>query len=79
MLCYVNLTVDDTKLPQFDKIKGILDSANVILVAGVDFGYKKNVVQLTLDNKTLFFRINKINRSSYIKNIEFFSIQRISR
>ena len=79
MLCYVNLTVDDTKLPQFDKIKGILDSANAILVAGVDFGYKKNVVQLTLDNKTLFFRINKINRSSYIKNIEFFSIQRISR
>ena len=61
MLCYVDLTVDDTKLPQFDKIKEIFDSANAILVAGVDFGYKKNVVQLTLDNKTLFFRINKIN------------------
>ena len=71
MSYYIHLTVDDTKLPQFGKIKEISDLANAILADGVDFGYKKNVVQLTFDNKTYYFRINKINRSSYIENIEF--------
>ena len=71
MSCYVDLTVDVTKLPQFDKIKDISDLANAILVDGVDFGYKKNVVQLTFDNKTYYFRIDRINRNSYIENIEF--------
>ena len=41
MLCYVDLTVDVTILPQFDKIMEILDLANAILANGVDFGYKK--------------------------------------
>ena len=71
MSCYVDLTVDVTKLPQFDKIKDISDLANAILVDGVDFGYKKNVVQLTFDNKTYYLRIDRINRNSYIENIEF--------
>ena len=71
MSCYVDLTVDVTKLPQFDKIKDISDLANAILVDGVDFGYKKDVVQLTFDNKTYYFRIDRINRNSYIENIEF--------
>ena len=52
MLCYVDLTVDVTKLSQFDKIKEISDLANAILADGVDFGYKKNAVQLTFDSKT---------------------------
>ena len=72
MSCYVNLTNDVTKLPQFDKIKNISDLANAILANGVDFGYKKNVEQLTFDNKTYYFRISKINRSSYNEKIEFF-------
>ena len=72
MSYYIHLTVDDTKLPQFGKIKEISDLANAILADGVDFGYKKNGVQLTFDNKTCYFRINKINQSSYIENIEFF-------
>ena len=71
MSCYVDLTVDVTKLPQFDKIKDISDLANAILVDGVDFGYKKDVVQLTFDNKTYYFRMDRINRNSYIENIEF--------
>ena len=71
MSCYVDLAVDVTKLPQVDKIKEISDLANAILADGVGFGYKKNAVQLTFDNKTYYFRINKINRSSYIENIEF--------
>ena len=70
--CYIDLTVDVTKLPQFDKIKEISDLSNAILANGVDFGCKKNAVQLTFGNKTYYFRINKINRSSYIENIEFF-------
>ena len=70
--CYVNLTVDITKLPQFDKIKEISDLVNIILADDVDFGYKKNVIQLTFDNKTYYFRVNKIKRSSYIEKIEFF-------
>ena len=69
---YVNLTVDVTKLPQFDKIKEISDLVNTILADDVDFGYKKNVIQLTFDNKTYYFRVNKIKRSSYIEKIEFF-------
>ena len=71
MSCYVDLNVDVTKLPQFDKIKEISDLANAILADGEDFGYKKNAVQLTFDNKTYYFRMDKINRSSYIENIEF--------
>ena len=71
--CYIDLTVDVTKLPQFDKIKEISDLSNAILANGVDFGCKKNAVQLTFGNKTYYFRINKINRSSYIENIEFFN------
>ena len=41
----VDLIVDVTKLPQFDKIKEISDWGNAILANCVDFGYKKNVVQ----------------------------------
>ena len=72
MPCYVDFTSDVTKLPQFDKIKEISDLENAILADGVDFGYKRNVVQLTFDNKTYYFKMNKINWSSYIENIEFF-------
>ena len=72
MSCYVDLTTDVAKLLQFDKIQEISHLANAILVNGVNFGYKKNAVQLTFDNKTYYFRINKINRSSYIENNEFF-------
>ena len=55
MSCYVDLTNDVTKLPQFDRIKELSDLANAILFDGVDFGYKKNVEQLTFDNKTYYF------------------------
>ena len=48
MSCYVDLTVEVTKLPQSDKIKEISDLANAILADGEDFGYKKNpTVQVT--------------------------------
>ena len=41
MSCRVDLIVDVTKLPQFDKIKEISDLGNAILADCVDFGYKK--------------------------------------
>ena len=43
MSCYIDLTVDVTKLPQFNKIKEISDIANAILADGVDFSYKKTL------------------------------------
>ena len=38
MVCYIDLTVDITKLPNYAKIKQISDQANVIL-RSADFGY----------------------------------------
>ena len=73
MSCYVDLTVDVTKLPQFDKIKENSDLANATLADGVDFGFKKNLVQLTFDNKTYYFRINK-NKSKQLYILNFSTI-----
>ena len=39
LTCYVDLSVDITKLPNYAKIKQMSDPANAILRGGVDFGY----------------------------------------
>ena len=72
MSCYVGLTVDVTKLSQFEKIKEISDLANAILANGVDFGYKKYAMQATYEGEKYTFKINEINWSKYIDNIELF-------
>lgn len=72
MSCYIDLAVDVNKLPQFDKIKEIYDLSNAILAGGGNFGYKEQAVQLSFDGRTYYFKNNKINRSNYIENIEFF-------
>ena len=72
MSCYVDLTVDVSKLHQSDKIKELSDLANAILADGVDSGYEKNAIQTTYEGETYTFKINKINQSKYIDNIEFF-------
>ena len=41
MTCYVDLTVDITKLPNYAKIKQMSDPTNAILRGGVDFGYRR--------------------------------------
>ena len=74
MSCYVDLTIDVTKLPQSDKIKEISDLVNAILAEGVDFCYKKNAIQTTYGGEINTFKINKINWSKYMDNIEFFDI-----
>ena len=51
--CYVDLTVDVTKLPQFNKFKEISDLLNAILADGVDFGYKINAIQTTYKGESL--------------------------
>ena len=72
--CYVDLTADVTELPQFYKIKEVLDLSNVILADGVDLGYKKNAIQTTYEGENYMFKIDKINWSKYIDNIEFFDV-----
>ena len=47
MSCYVDFTVDVTKLLQFDKIKEVSDLSNAILADGVGFVYKKPKRQQT--------------------------------
>ena len=74
MSCYKDLTVDVTKLPQFYKIKEVLDLSNVVLADGVDLGYKKNVIQTTYEGENYMFKIDKINWSKHIDNIEFFDV-----
>ena len=46
MTCYVDLTVDITKLPNHAKIKQTSDLANTILRGGVDFGYSRKELML---------------------------------
>ena len=73
MLCYVNLTVDVKKLPQFDKIKEASDLENAILADAVDFDYKTTLYKTRYEEASYVFKFNKINRSKYIDNIEFFN------
>ena len=46
MTCYVDLTVDITKLPNYAKIKQASDLATAILRGGVDFEYGKKELML---------------------------------
>ena len=57
--CYVNLTVDVTKLPQFHKIKEISDLANAILADGVDFGYKKTLYKQGMKERAMHLKLIK--------------------
>ena len=57
MACYVDLTVDITKLPNYAKIKQTSDLATAILRDGVDFGYGKK--EITLSRCNLIFGSDK--------------------
>ena len=56
---YVDLTVNVTKQPQFDKIKQISDLANAILADGVDFGYKKTLYKQDMTEKDTHLKLIK--------------------
>ena len=59
MSCYVDLTADVMKLPQFDKIKEISDLANAILADGEDFGYKKTLYKQSMKERTMHLKLKK--------------------
>ena len=59
MSCYVDLTVDVTKLPQLDKIKEISDFSNAILADGVDFGFKKSQYKQHIKVKIMRLKLIK--------------------
>ena len=65
MLCYVDLTADVKKLPQFDKIKAISDRAKAILADGVDFGYKKTLYKQCLTERAM--HLKSINKPKLIR------------
>ena len=74
--CYVDLTVDITKLPNYAKIKQTFKLANAILRGGVDFGCGRK--ELTLgktSSSNLIFRSDKSRRDQYFENVEFFDIE----
>ena len=56
MACYMDLTVDITKLPNQARIKQNSGLANAILRDGVDFGYgrKELVLGKTSGSKLMF-------------------------
>ena len=59
MSCYVDLTVDVAKLPQFDKIKEISDLANAILADDADFCYQKTLCKQGMKERATHLKLIK--------------------
>ena len=59
MSCYVDLTVDVTKLLPFDTIKEISDLANAILADGVDFAYEKMLYNQLVKERAIHLKLIK--------------------
>ena len=76
MTCYVDLTVDITKLPNYTKIRQTSDLANAILRGGIDFGSGKKELTLGKTSRSnLIFQSDKFRRDQYLKDVEFFDIE----
>ena len=78
MTCYVDLTVNITKLPKYDKIKKIHNLATVILRGGIiDFSYGKKALTLVEANSGKYstFKSDKSRRSKCIERVEFFDVE----
>ena len=76
MTCYIDLTVDNSKLPNCAKLKQTSDLANAILRGGVDFGYGRKELTLGKGSSSNFiFRSNKYRRNQYLKEVTFFYIE----
>ena len=76
MTCYVDLTVDITKLPNYAKIKQASDLATAILRGGVDFEYgKKELMLRKTSGSNLLFWSGKSRRDQYLEDVEFFDIE----
>ena len=76
MTCYVDLTVDITKLPNYAKIKQTSDLGTAILRGSVDFGYGKKELMLgKTSGPNLILRSDKSRRDKYLEDVEFFDIE----
>ena len=76
MTCYVDLTVDITKLLNYAKIKQTSDLANAILRGGVDFGHGRK--ELTLEKTSgsnFIFRSHKSRRDQHLEDTKFFDTE----
>ena len=76
MTCYVDLTVNITKPPKYNKIKEIHNLVAVILRSGIDFSYGKKALTLAGANsgKNAAFKSDKSRRSKFIERVEFFDV-----
>ena len=59
MSCYIDLTVDVTKLPQFNKIKETSDLSNAILANDENLGYKKMQYQQDMKLRIIHLKLIK--------------------
>ena len=76
MACYVDLTVDITKLRNYKKIKQTSVLANAILRGVVDFEFsKKELVLGKASGSNLIFWSDKSGRDEYFKDVEFFDAE----
>ena len=76
MACYVDLTVDINKLPNYTKTKQTSDLVTAILRGGVDFGYGRKELKLEKANgSNLIFCSDKSRRDQYIEDVEFFYVE----
>ena len=77
MTYYVDLAVNITKLPKYDKIKQIHDLATEILRGGIDFSYGKISLSLSKasGSGSTTFAADKSRQSKYIEMVEFFDVE----
>ena len=77
MTYYVDLAVNITKLPKYDKIKQILDLATEILRGGIDLSYGKILLSLAKasGSSRTTFATDKSRQSKYIERVESFDVE----
>ena len=76
MTCYIDVTVDITKLPNYAKTKQTSDLATAILKVVVNFGYGKKELMLgKTSGSNLIFRSDKSRRDQCLEGIGFFDIE----
>ena len=76
MVCYLDLTVDITKLPNYTKIKQTSDLATVILRGDVNFGNgKKELTLQKISRSNLMFLSDKSRKDQYLEYVKFFDTE----
>ena len=72
MDCFIDLSNDVKSSTQYKKIKEISDIANNILISGIDFGFKFDVLMLKNGLRQDYnFSISTKHRSHFTEAIEF--------